>query len=122
MSYTDQLLATQSHYPFQKWGTYFPDMEQYTEDNCMKAQSILDTLIDNLIQLGEKASEGQKIEKFRIAVEALNELNEESDHALIETGEREELCELLDAITVAANLDPKNYAEGEGIADEWRDW
>lgn len=122
MSYVDQLLATKSHYPFQKWKTYFPNMAQYTEDNCMAAQIVLDTLIDSLIQLGEEVSEDQKVEKFRIAVEALNELNEETDHALIETGEREELCELLDAITVAANLDPKNYADGEGIADEWRDW
>lgn len=122
MPYADQLLATQLHYPFQKWRTYFPDMEQYTEDNCMAAQAILDALIDSLLQLGEEASEDQKVEKFRIAVEALNELNEETGHALIETEEREELCELLDAITVAANLDPRDYADGEGIADEWRDW
>lgn len=122
MPYTEQLLATKSHYPFQKWQANFPNMEQYTQENCMAAQEILDDLIDGLIQLGEDAPETQKVEQFRISVEALNELNEELDHVLIETGEREELCDLLDAITVAANLNPGDYADGEGIADEWRDW
>lgn len=122
MSYPEQLLAAKSQYPFQKWQANFPNMEQYTEENCMAAQAILDDLIDGLIQLGDGAPETQKVEQFRIAVEALNELNEETDHVLIETGEREELCELLDAITVAANLNPEDYADGEGIADEWRDW
>jgi hypothetical protein len=41
---------------------------------------------------------------------------------LIETGEREDLCELIDQITIAAGMDPKNYGDGEGIADEWRNW
>jgi len=122
MLYVDQLLATKSQYPFQRWQSYFPDMEQYTEENCTAAQTIIDGLIDRLIQLGDTASEAQKVEEFRIAVEALNELNEEIDDALIETGEREELCELLDAITVAAGLNPEDYGDGEGIADEWRDW
>ncbi|WP_421796634.1 hypothetical protein [Haliscomenobacter sp.] len=122
MSYAEQLLATKSHYPFQKWQANFPIMEQYTQENCMAAQAILDDLIDGLIQLGEDAPKAQKVEQFRISVEALNALNEELDHVLIETGEREELCDLLDAITAAANLNPEDYADGEGIADEWRDW
>ena len=122
MSYAEQLLATKLHFPFQKWQANFPNMEQYTQENCMAAQTILDKLIDGLIQLGEDAPEAQKVEQFRISVEALNALNEEIDHVLIETGEREELCDLLDAITIAANLNPEDYADGEGIADEWRDW
>ena len=122
MSYAEQLLATKLHFPFQKWQANFPNMEQYTQENCMAAQTILDKLIDGLIQLGEDAPEAQKVEQFRISVEALNALNEEIDNVLIETGEREELCDLLDAITIAANLNPEDYADGEGIADEWRDW
>ena len=122
MSYAEQLLATKLHFPFQKWQANFPNMEQYTQENCMAAQTILDKLIDGLIQLGEDAPEAQKVEQFRISVEALNALNEEIENVLIETGEREELCDLLDAITIAANLNPEDYADGEGIADEWRDW
>ncbi|HYK44861.1 MAG TPA: hypothetical protein VEV83_06825 [Parafilimonas sp.] len=47
-------------------------------------------------------------------------MNEEVE-GLIQTGEREHLCALIDQITIAAGMDPKNYGDGEGIADEWRD-
>jgi len=52
---------------------------------------------------------------------SLNELDDKID-GLIETGEREDLCELIDQITIAAGLNPENYADGEGLADEWREW
>lgn len=122
MSYSEQLQSTKSHYPFLRWQANFPDLEQYTEENCAAAQAIIDTLIEQLILLGEAAPESEKVEIFQIAVEALNELNEETDGALIETGEREELCGLFNEVTLAAGLIPENYGEGEGIASEWRDW
>jgi len=40
---------------------------------------------------------------------------------IIETGEREELCELFNKISLSANLNPEDYGEVEGIASEWRD-
>ena len=97
-------------------------MEQYTPENCDKAQQIMDDLLEGLIRLGESAPEPAKIELFRIAIESLNELNDETGGSLIETVEREELCELFDNICLSAVLNPKDYAGGEGIADVWRDW
>ena len=122
MAYKEQLEATKKYYPFNNWRESYNDgLKQYTEENCIKAQVIFDTLIQQLIALGQEANEHDKVKLFKTAVLSLNELNDEIE-ALIETGERESLCELIDQITIAAGMNPKNYADGEGIADEWRDW
>ena len=123
-TYAEKLNTTKTGYPFAKWRRSFfdYDFEQYTEENCDKAKSIFDTLIDELIAMGEQAPEKQKVASFQIAVETLNELNEEAGEDLIETGEREELCALTNDITLACGLNPKNYGDGEGLASEWREW
>ena len=108
---------------------FFPDpedqeiegMEQYTQENCDAAKSIFDNLISGLKSIGENAPEKEKIKLFQTTVLSLNELDDRID-GLIETGEREDLCELIDQITIAAGLNPENYADGEGLADEWREW
>ena len=41
---------------------------------------------------------------------------------LIETGERKDLCELMDQISIAARLEPEEFANGEEIASELREW
>jgi len=130
MTYKEQLEATKMYYPFSRWRENFfppedePDMggmEQYTQENCDKAQAVFDTLLNKLILLGQDASEKDKVELFKTAILSLNSLSEEIDD-LIETGEREDLCELIDQITIAAGMDPKKYGNGEGIAEEWREW
>jgi len=130
MTYQEQLEATKKYYPFARWReNFFPDkddpdsegMEQYTQENCDKAQAVLDNLVSNLVGAGQSADESTKVEFFRTAILSLNKLNEEID-GFIETGEREDLCELIDQITIAAGMRPENYGDGAGIADEWRNW
>ena len=130
MIYSEQLESTKQHYPFSKWRSlFFPDpeddgsegQEQYTEENCNAAKIIFDNLINGLITIGENSSENEKVALFKTAVESLNDLNDKVDD-LIETGEREDLCDLIDQITIAAGLNPADYADGDGIADEWRNW
>ncbi len=129
MTYADRLSKTKELYPFEKWRQlFFPDeeddfegMEQYTEENCARAQKIFDDLIDNLMALGEDAAKAEKEQQFQTAIEATNVLSAEVED-LIETGEREDLCDLIDEITRAANLNPQDYANGDGIADLWRAW
>jgi len=130
MTYKGGLEATKKYYPFANWReNFFPDkkdpdlggMQQYTQENCDKAQAVFDTLIDKLIVIGQDANETDKVELFKTAVLSLNKLNDEIE-GLIETGEREDLCALIDHITIAAGMNPKNYGDGEGIADEWRNW
>ena len=123
MTYEEKLLKCKAGYPFTKWRKSFDDgLEQYTEENCNKAKNVFDSLLSSLIKLGENAPQEQKIAFFKKAVLALNTLNEEEDETLIETGEREDLCALIDQITIASGLNPKDYGDGAGIADEWRDW
>jgi hypothetical protein len=130
MLYKENLESTKEYYPFDRWrALFFPDpedaesegMQQYTQENCDSVRLIFDNLIDGLIAIGESAASEEKIALFKTAVEALNMINEDVED-LIETGEREDLCELIDQITVAAKLNPADYGDGEGLADEWRNW
>ncbi len=79
-----------------------------------------DDLIAALSAKGEAASESEKVELFRVAIERTNDLDGET--GMVETDEREDLCELTNVILIAAGINPDNYGEGEGLASEWRDW
>jgi hypothetical protein len=120
--YQNKLLASKQAYPFDKWRQSFNDgLTQYTEENCIKIKKVFDDLINSLIEIGNNATEEQKKQLFKSAILKKNQLNEEID-GLIETGEREDLCELTDIITKACGLDPTKYGDGEGLASEWREW
>lgn len=122
MSYESNLLEAKANYPFEHWREREAQgLKQHTEENCNAAKAIFDNLIAQLIALGEDAREENKIAQFKIAVESLNELNDETGGALIETDEREELCPLIDAIAEKVGIDPKKY-EGGDLAYQWRDW
>ncbi|WP_299101551.1 hypothetical protein [uncultured Winogradskyella sp.] len=123
LSYSEKLNKTKAIYPFKSWReNYFEyDMEQYTQENCDAAKQIFDDLINKLINFGEHATEKKKLGLFKNAINKLNHLSA-TDESLIETGEREDLCELIDQITIASGLNPIDYADGEGIADLWREW
>jgi len=129
MTYPEKLRSTKAGYPFDTWRGYYPNeennfdgMDQYTPENCAMAQQIFDDLIDKLIDAGEGAAKTEKEKLFEQAIISLNNLNDETGGDLIETGEREELCELIDNICINAGLNPEDYADGQGISDEWRDW
>ena len=123
MDYEARLLEVKENYPFDKWQNFKNNgLEQYTKENCEAAKHILDTLLSELVVMGEDALEEYKLQKFQVAVESLNSLNGETDGALIETEEREELCELFNMIAAKAGITPSNYGDGEGPASEWRDW
>ncbi|MGI4870538.1 MAG: hypothetical protein ACRYFX_05090 [Janthinobacterium lividum] len=120
--YTDKLNATRQHYPFDNWRTHYQQelirqWEPAGVEDTNAVQAIFDKLLANLIKLGEEASEKKKVKQIIKAIEATN------DYAgLIMTEQREELCALTDEITSACGLDPSDYAEGAGLADEARDW
>lgn len=128
MTYADRLAAVKAHYPFEEWSEkFYPDendiggMDQYSSENCEAATDIVNELIAGLQTAGENAEEATKLALFETAVKAYNEMNEEIA-GFIETGEREDLCDLFDMITVAAGLEPADYADGDGITDLWREW
>jgi hypothetical protein len=120
-SYADRLNRWRHNLPFSDWSTkYELGLEQYTQANCDRAERILTELVDGLIEVGATAPEAEKVDLFKTAVEALNALDDETN--MIETSEREELCELFNLIAVDCGIDPGKYGSGEGLASEWRDW
>ena len=120
-SYADRLNRWRNNLPFSDWRTKVQlGLDQYTQANCDQAERILNELVHGLIKVGETAPEAKKVILFKAAVEALNALDAETN--MIETGEREELCELFNLIAVDCGIDPSKYGDGEGLASEWRDW
>lgn len=121
MAYYESFNAAKPGYPFEAWKEYVNDgLDQYTEQNCNKAQKIMDDLIVNLARIGKDASEQEKVRYFKIAVEEFNRLNALTN--IIETMEREEIFEIFEAIAEIAGIDTSKYGSGEGIASEWREW
>ena len=61
-------------------------------------------------------------EKIMAAVEdavlCLNALNESCEHCLIETDQREGICEFIINVAAKAGLESEEY----DITEEWRDW
>jgi len=122
MTYQEKLKSCKADYPFVRWREAFDEgFEQYTEENCNRFKLIFDNLISDLIRLGEHSQSAEKVNAFKKAVLTLNNLSAEDD-SLIETGEREDLCALVDQITIACGLNPKDFGGGEGLASEWREW
>jgi hypothetical protein len=117
--YYTRLHAAKTRYPFARWAGSIPEL--YTESICAAFARVFDNLIAKLVALGETASEAEKLHAFHDAVRALNELNQ-LDLGLIETGERDDLCELCNVVARAAGLDPSKYGNGAGPADDWREW
>ncbi|MGI4870528.1 MAG: hypothetical protein ACRYFX_05040 [Janthinobacterium lividum] len=67
--------------------------------------------------MGPDATEQEKMQLFETAIEGSNKYA-----GVVETGEREDLCDLTWNITEATGLDPADYGNGEGPASEWREW
>jgi hypothetical protein len=117
--YRNRLAAAKAHYPFRKWAEW--GIDQHTHQALDLFVAAFNQLIERLTTLGQQAQESDKIAAIRQAVETLNALNEKNE-ILIETEEREDLCELFNIIATAADIDASKYGDGEGPASEWRDW
>ncbi|MCB9641878.1 MAG: hypothetical protein H6728_02265 [Myxococcales bacterium] len=109
--------------PFKSWATFGAKVgwERHSKENCQKAEAIFQELFAELVQIGLKASEAEKLEAMKSAVMALNTLDEEIQ-GFIETSEREQLVGVFYNITKEIGLNPANYADGEGPASLWRSW
>jgi len=94
-------------------------LEQYSKKNCKKAETIIIDLINHLEKVAENDFD-LKEELIKQSVLKLNKLNDSLDGSFIETGEREELCDLFDNIADAVGLNVQDYQDG--IASKWREW
>ena len=117
--FCERMNGLRIRYPFTRWQA--SGLEQYTPEACAAFAAVMDQLLEDLQSVGLAAPEAEKLKAFKVAVLALNQLNDHDD-SLIETGEREDLCDLINNVAVAAGLDPRAYGGGEGPASEWREW
>ncbi|MBE1555551.1 tetratricopeptide repeat protein [Sporosarcina limicola] len=88
--------------------------QPYMDEDVDCCGFILDNFIDRLSVCG---GEDEIMACVKSVVGQLNTINGRCGYELIETGERENLCEF---IIRAANL--AGYPTNEDVTEEWRDW
>ncbi|MBC3760042.1 hypothetical protein H7U19_16665 [Hyunsoonleella sp. SJ7] len=119
----EQLTELQSilkYLSIKDWNEKYKDgLYQYSSQNCKKAEKIISNLINEL-EKNQNFKENDKIELIKLSVLEFNKLNDSLDGCFIETGEREELCDIFDNIADCVGIDVQNYEDG--IASEWREW
>ena len=89
----------------------------FTKEDVEKCGEILTHYLESLAALTDPEDQ-QIMDCVEQAVLALNELNEDTDYAMIETEERESIWELIQTSAVECGL--KNYTDD--ITEEWREW
>ena len=115
------------------------DAGEISADECILDQLFPDAFIDrteHLLRVFASSIEGcstltndypKVMKTIEALVVALNKVNEDFDHKVIETGEREELCDFVDQVLIAKGIDIEDLAafhgcEANALTDEWRDW
>jgi len=92
-----------------------PGATSYAEADVEKCMNILAEYLHKLESSETKADAMKIVEE---TVLALNELNESCEDELIETGQREDIAEI---IIIAGSLKGFNTRD-EDITEEWREW
>lgn len=100
--------------------------ELYSDAFVAKVELLLKSFVDQVNQLSvaDVAFLGKHLKSLVIA---LNDVNEEYDHAVIETGEREQLCQFMEDVINDSKVDLEEFAthlgcEQDEVTDQWRDW
>ena len=89
--------------------------------NCEAIETVFDELIADLKVLPNEATVKDKVYLFKYSVLANNTMDARIND-LIETGQLEDLCELMDQISITIRLKPEEFDNGEGIVSELREW
>lgn len=92
----------------------------YQQEHVQRCKAIIDSYFAELggvTGTGEARNEAILGVVERV-VRALNELNVDTDYCLIETDQREQLCEIIIAAASDAGLESEEY----DITEPWRDW
>ena len=90
----------------------------YTQINVDECEQILTDFLSNILATPTDGKNHFIMELVKNTILKLNSLNNKCDDGLIETGQREEICELIDLAVQQAGLDTK----GNDITEEWREW
>jgi hypothetical protein len=89
----------------------------YTDTDIKKCDEILLAFTDSLQKLDTSAADPEILKPVRQVVLSLNALNESVGGGLIETDQREDLCEYILFAAKQSGL----KQEGD-VTEEWREW
>ncbi len=89
----------------------------YTQADIDRCSLILDGFLNALDGAPQPVESDVILEIVKQVVLALNELNDECEGNLIETDQREHLCDIIILAANEAGLDTD-----EDITEEWREW
>jgi hypothetical protein len=90
----------------------------YSQEHIDRCNLILESFFGDLSQISGVDRNTEIMEAVKAAVEALNDLNDEAGYSLIETDQRELLCEIIIAAARESGLQTETYDTTEG----WREW
>lgn len=93
------------------------EAEGYTKEDVQKCENLIHRYLDALDAMSNPTND-DIMEQVQILVLALNDLNEVTDYALIETEAREAIWEVIQTSAVACGL----QNAPEDVTEEWRDW
>ena len=93
------------------------EFEDFSTENVDECAKLLTEYLTALAELGTPSDE-EIMSLVENVVLGLNELNEQTDYAMIETSERESICILIQDAAVAAGL----RDIPEDVTEEWRDF
>lgn len=98
---------------------YMQDSEDcgFTQNDVAKCESLILEYLSALEGM-EEPTDAKIMQHVQTLVLSLNELNEKTDFCLLETEERECICEIIQSSAIAYGLtDPE-----DDITEEWREW
>jgi len=90
----------------------------YTRQDIDRCDAILMTYLASVFEPGVHADTKELMAAVEAAVLAINELNDDCDQSLVDTEQRDGLCDLICSAASQAGL----AATGFDITEEWREW
>ncbi len=93
------------------------EIDDFTDEDIDQCKSLIDSYLEALAAMDEPTDEVimAQVEKLILA---LNDLDEQTNHCMIETGEREAICALVQESAIAFGLQEYSY----DITEDWREW
>jgi hypothetical protein len=88
----------------------------YTQSDVDNCTEIVDAFLDSVAEK-HALDEATILRAIQSTVEKLNMLNESCDGCLIETDQREDLCELILTAAKRGGLETD-----EDVTEQWREW
>lgn len=91
--------------------------EDYSKRHVKKCERLIHSYLKKLGAMSKPTNDAI-MKQVKKLVLALNKLNEATDYALIETGEREAIWEIIQHSAIECGLTDAS----DDITEEWRDW